>query len=349
MMNTPRPGMLKRTALVAVVGIFLAACSGTGSGSSPATTQAAAPTQAPTTRTVAENVDIGGGRTIYVECHGEGSPTVLLLSGGGTASDLWHAPDQQPNVYDTIGDQTRVCTMDRPGVQYLDGSPSRSTPVAQPTTPQNGADDLQAVLRALDMQGPYVLVAHSFAGNIARVFTAQHAADVKGIVFVDVLTPELRAQMTPEEWRIWVGANNRTPEQIAAYPDLEQYDFDVSLDQVEAAGPLQPMPVAVLTASVKFAALVPQYIDEGLLPPNVPRNFGEVIDRTNTAAQTELAGYFPGSVQITDTNSGHNIMVENAPVVIRTTEDVLAAARAGRTTLTEPGQTGSASTNEPVR
>jgi hypothetical protein len=38
----------------------------------------------------------------------------------------------------------------------------------------------------------------------------------------------------------------------------------------------------------------------------VPRNFGEVIDRTNTAAQTELAGYFPGSVQITDTHSGHH-------------------------------------------
>ena len=61
--------------------------------------------------------------------------------------------------------------------------------------------------------------------------------------------------MTPQEWSIWVAANNRTPEQIAAYPDLEQYDFNVSLDQVEAAGPLRPMPVVVLTASVKFAEL----------------------------------------------------------------------------------------------
>ncbi|MDT0354028.1 alpha/beta fold hydrolase [Pseudonocardia charpentierae] len=329
MMNTPRFGMLKRAALVAVVGMLLAACSSSDSGSSPVTL-----TQTSATRTIAENVDIGGGRSIYVECHGGGSPTVLLLSGGGIASDLWHAPDQKPNVYDTIGAQARVCAWDRPGVQQLDGSPSRSTPVAQPITPQDGADDLQAALRALDMQGPYVLVAHSFAGNIARVFAAEHAADIKGIVFVDVLTPELRAQMTPEEWRTWVGANNRTPEQIAAYPDLEQYDFNASLDQVEAADPLQPMPVAVLTASVKFAELVPKYLDEGLLPPNVPRNFGEVIDRTNTAAQTELAGYFPGSVQITDTDAGHNIMVDNAPVVIQAIEDVIAAVQAGRTTLT---------------
>ncbi|GEL20621.1 alpha/beta fold hydrolase [Pseudonocardia asaccharolytica] len=195
----------------------------------------------------------------------------------------------------------------------------------------------EAVLDALDMQGPYVLAAHSFAGNIARVFAGEHAAGVKGIVFVDVLSPELRAQMTPEEWRTWVGADNRTPAQIAAYPDLERYDFDASLDQVEqveAADPLGPMPVVVLTASVKFAELVPKYLDEGLLPPDVPRNFGEVIDRTNTAAQAELAGYFPGSMRITDTGAGHNIMIDNAPVVIQAIEDVLAAVRAGRTTLT---------------
>ena len=162
--------------------LFATACSDSDPDAGPETTQTAA------TGTIAENVDIGG-RSIYVECHGEGSPTVLLLSGGGTASDLWHAPDQDPNVYDTIGAQTHVCAWDRPGVQYLDGSPSRSTPVAQPITPQDGADDLQAMLDTLDMQGPYVLAAHSFAGDIARVFAAEHPADVKGIVFVDVLSP----------------------------------------------------------------------------------------------------------------------------------------------------------------
>ncbi|MDN5916058.1 MAG: alpha/beta hydrolase [Pseudonocardia sp.] len=307
----------------ATVGLLAAACSGSS-------TEGA--------RSIAENVDIGGSRSIYVECHGKGSPTVLLLSGGGTATDLWHAPDQDPpNVYDTIGAQTRVCAWDRPGVQYLDGSPSRSTPVAQPITPQDGARDIQAVLDALHMQGPYVLAAHSFAGNIARVFAAEHPADVRGIVFVDVLSPELRAQMTPQEWRTWVKANNRTPAQIAAYPDLEQYDFDASLDQVEAAesaDPPRPMPVVVLTASVRFAELVPDYLDQGLLPPDVPRNFGEVIDRTNTAAQNELAGYFPGSVHITDTHAGHNIMIDNAPVAIKAIEDVLTAVRAGRSTLT---------------
>lgn len=303
-------------------------------------TACSTPARAASSATVAENVDIGGGRSIYVECHGEatdGAPTVLLMSGGGTASDLWHAPEQEgPNVYDTIGAQTRTCALDRPGVQYLDGSPSRSTPVAQPTDPKDGARDWDSVIRALGMEGPYVIAAHSFAGNIARVFATEHPDDVKGIVFVDVLSPELRASMTPEEWAIWVPANNRTPEQLAAYPDMEQYDFNHSLDQVEAAEvevPPSPKPVVVLQASVKFDQLVPQYIDEGFLPPWVPRDFGQVIDRTNAAAQAELAAEYPGSQHITDTNSAHNIMVENGPIVIKAIEDVLTAVEAGRTTV----------------
>ena len=316
------------------LGAIVAACSSSGDGAS------SSPTAAPTpSATVAENVDIGDGRTIYVECHGEaedGTPTVLLMSGGGTASDLWHADDQEgPNVYDTIGEQTRVCALDRPGVMYLDGSPSRSTPVAQPALPPQRADDWEKVLDALDTKGPYVIAAHSFGGNIARIFAADHPDEVEGIVFVDVLSPELRASLTPEEWAIWVPANVRTPAQIAEYPDMEQFDFDPSLDQVEAAEaatPPSPKPVVVLQASVKFDELVPEYLDEGLLPAWVPRDFGQVLDRSNAAAQIRLAAEYPGSQHITNTSSGHNIMVENAPIVIKAIEDVLAAIAAGHTT-----------------
>jgi hypothetical protein len=34
----------------------------------------------------AKRVDIDGGRMMYIECHGSGSPTVLLISGTDTAS-----------------------------------------------------------------------------------------------------------------------------------------------------------------------------------------------------------------------------------------------------------------------
>ena len=282
----------------------------------------------------AKRVDIGKGRMMYIECHGSGSPTVLLISGTDTASDLWHAADQKgPTVYDDIQKTTRVCAYDRPGAPHLDQTFSRSDPVPQPTSPQNGVDDLLALLKAADVPGPYILVAHSFSGTIARVFAGQHPDEVKGIVFVDVLTPELRAQMTPEEWKIWKRVNARPAKALAAYPDLERQDFDETLDQTARAAALRPMPVVVLTASDKFIDVVPKLIQAGELPPDTPPDFGAVVDRTNSAAQKQLAALVPGAVHITDTHAGHNIMIDNAPVVIQAIRMVVDAVRAGQTSL----------------
>jgi len=282
----------------------------------------------------AKRVDIGGGRMMYIECHGSGSPTVLLISGTDTASDLWHATNQKaPTVYDEIQKTTRVCAYDRPGAPHLDQSFSQSDPVRQPTSPQNGVDDLVALLKAADVPGPYVLVAHSFSGTIARVFAGEHPNEVKGIVFVDVLTPELRAQMTPEEWKVWKRINARPAKALAAYPDLERQDFDETLDQTAAATALKPMPVVVLTASDKYIDVVPKLIKAGELPSDTPPDFGAVVDRTNSAAQKELAALVPGTVHITDTRSGHNIMIDNAPIVIQAIRTVVDAVRAGKTSL----------------
>ena len=301
---------------------------------SVATAGAATESKSSSSATFAKRVNIGDGRSMYIECRGKGSPTVLLVSGTDTASDLWHATDQKgPKVYPTIAKTTRVCAYDRPGAPHLTGELSRSDPVPQPTSPQDGVDDLVALLKAADVPGPYVLAAHSFGGTIARVFAGQHPDEVKGIVFVDVLTPELRAQMTPQEWEIWKRANARPPAAIAEYPALERQDFDETLDQTAAAAPLKPMPVVVLTASDKFVDVVPKLIDSGEVSPDTPRDFGAVIDRTNAAAQRELAALVPGMVHITNTKSGHNIMVENAPLVIRSIRQVVDAARAGDTSL----------------
>jgi pimeloyl-ACP methyl ester carboxylesterase len=271
---------------------------------------------------------------MYIECQGEGSPTVLLISGTDTASDLWHDADQKgPTVYDDIQKITRVCAYDRPGAPHLDETFSRSDPVPQPTSPQSGVDDLVALLKAADVPGPYVLVAHSFGGTIARVFAGENPHEVKGIVFVDVLTPELRAQMTPKEWKIWKRVNARPAKALAVYPDLERQDFDETMDQTAAAAALRPMPVVVLTASDKFIDVVPKLIQAGALPPDTPPDFGAVVDRANSAAQNELVALVPGTVHITDTHSGHNIMIDNAPVVIHAIRMVIDAVRAGQTSL----------------
>ena len=203
----------------------------------------------------------------------------------------------------------------------------------QPTSPQNGVDDLVALLKAADVPGPYVLVAHSFGGTIARVFAGEHPDEVKGIVFVDAFTPELRAQMTPAEWEIWKRVSTRPADTLKAYPDLERQNFDETLDQTAAAAAPRPMPVVVLTASDKYADVVPKLIQAGELPPDTPPDLGAVMDRASAAAQNQLAALVPGAVHITDTHSGHNIMIDNAPIVIQAIRMVVDAVRAGRTSL----------------
>jgi pimeloyl-ACP methyl ester carboxylesterase len=295
------------------------------------TTSAAGERPTSSSATFAKRVDIGNGRSMYIECRGRGSPTVLLLSGLLGASDLWHAAGQEPpTVYGAVARSTRVCAYDRPGTLRSDGELSRSDPVPQPTTTQNAVDDLDALLKAADVPGPYVLAAHSYGGLIARVFASEHPDVVEGVVFVDALGPEFRAQMTPEEWTTWKRISGPPLAAIEDYAAIERIDFDKSLDAVVTATPLRPMPVVVLTASQQYAQEVRDLIDTGQLPPDTPRDFGIVMDRAWAAAQDELAALVPDAVHITNTHSGHNIMLENAPVIIRSIRRVVNAVRAGR-------------------
>src|SRR5215831_7421144 len=237
-----------------------------------------------------KRVDIGGGRMMYIECHGSGSPTVVLMSGAGTASDLWHAADQKgPTVYDDIQKTTRVCAYDRPGAPHRDQTFSRSDPVPQPTSAQDGVNDLVALLKAADVPSPYVLVAHSLSGTSARVFAGEHPDEVKGIVFVDVTTPEVRAPLTPEQQKTLIRINT-SAKAPAAYPDFERPDWDKVFDQTAAAAALRPMPVVVLTSGDKYVDVLPKLIQAGELPPDTaPPDFGAVLDRAQSAAQNKLA------------------------------------------------------------
>ena len=104
-------------------------------------------------------VDVGGGRKMYLECRGIGSPAVVLVAGlRGSAEDWNIAEKPGPRVFPEVAKFTRVCAYDRPGTPVGE-KPSRSDPVPQPTTARNAVADLHALLTAAGEAGPYVLVA----------------------------------------------------------------------------------------------------------------------------------------------------------------------------------------------
>ena len=60
-------------------------------------------------------VDIGGGRKMYFECRGAGSPTVVLVAGLKASAEDWSiAQKAAPPVFPEIAKFTRVCAYDRP-------------------------------------------------------------------------------------------------------------------------------------------------------------------------------------------------------------------------------------------
>jgi pimeloyl-ACP methyl ester carboxylesterase len=118
-------------------------------------------------------VDAGGYR-VHVLCMGEGSPTVLLDAWAGGWTSEWEP------VQPVVAGTTRVCAWDRAGSGWSDLGPHAHTPEAYTT-------EMEAALRAADIQGPYVLVAASYAGRVARLFVSRHPEQVVGLVFVDAV------------------------------------------------------------------------------------------------------------------------------------------------------------------
>ena len=160
-----------------LVGILPAGPASQATAAQVATSAAASPAA---TGDFSGLIDIGG-RKLYLECRGQGSPTVILEAGAGARADVWsrdslHQAGARTMVLPGVAAFTRVCAYDRPGTigevnPDLDAHgppffPSRSDLVPQPRTTRDKVADLHALLRAADVPGPYVLVAHS-AGGLA--------------------------------------------------------------------------------------------------------------------------------------------------------------------------------------
>jgi pimeloyl-ACP methyl ester carboxylesterase len=122
-------------------------------------------------------VHIAKGRAINLVCLGHGSPTVILASGGGGWSLSWW------RVQPVLAQRTRTCAWDPAGFGFSGPSP-------EPQDTEHATLDLERVLKAAGVQGPYVVVGHSLGGYIALRFTDLHRRSVAGMVLVDPSIPD---------------------------------------------------------------------------------------------------------------------------------------------------------------
>jgi pimeloyl-ACP methyl ester carboxylesterase len=274
-------------------------------------------------------VDIGG-RRMFLQCRGQGDPTVVFLSGYLNTGGAWLIlPDEvaPPSVYSGVAEFTRVFTYDRPGT-LLDADPpddrSRSDTILQPSTVETAVADLHALLTTAGIPGPYVLAGHSFGGLLSRLYAATYPDEVVGMVLVDSFSEEIRAALMPEHWQTWLATNGVLPEDVlAANPETERFDINAAADTMmdaAAAHPLRQMPLVVLTAG-QTGVLTPEQIAE------FPAGYYEALTTALKANSTFLATLLPDVRYIYAANSGHYIQAEEPALVIGAIQQVVEAVR----------------------
>jgi pimeloyl-ACP methyl ester carboxylesterase len=272
--RSTHPMLATVLALALGAGLLVAGCAGSTTNStdeSADTTMAASTPRAD----FSGLIDIGGGRKIYMKCRGKGSPTVVLVSGLGNAADIWSVtsdPKHERPVFDEVAKFTRVCVYDRPGTIRTDETLSPSTPVEQPTSAKPAAADLDALLGASGEPAPYVLVGHSFGGDIIRLYAGAHPAEVGGLVLVDALSEDLPDGLSPKQEALFEEIN-------AAPPGSHREDLDTSatFKQLRESPPAPRVPTVVLTADRSPLPLTKEALAKGKYPAGVDQEFTKAL------------------------------------------------------------------------
>jgi pimeloyl-ACP methyl ester carboxylesterase len=244
-----------------------------------------------------ERYDIGD-RSLYLDCRGSGSPTVVLEAGSGSDSATWSA------VHDAIAGTTRTCAYDRAGRGRSDDRETH--------TLGDAAADLRALLDAAGEPGPFVIVGHSLGGSYARVFATTYRDDVAGAVLVDSFEPDIQeTRVHPLLGALRPGYEAQLDGLRAHVSRVDGLDWPASEEQLRASS-FDGMPLEVLRAA--------RY---------EPRLDAATNEAIAAAWREGVESLSPGLTHYTIVYAGHNIHIDRPDTVIEAVRRLIEKARAG--------------------
>jgi pimeloyl-ACP methyl ester carboxylesterase len=268
----------------------------------------------------AGRVEIPGGRHLYLECHGSGSPTVIFEAGLRSRGDIWNwsVDGVGTGVLPRVSPFTRACSYDRPGTLAHFPYVSRSDPVPMPRSTGEVATDLHALLTAAGVPGPYVMVGASTGGLIVREYASFYPAEVSGLVLVDAISEAMQGLMRRGQFARYNLYYLQSPSQDASqYKNLEAIDFYRSFAEMKPRRRLPRwLPTVVISADYGFGT-----------PPGVWRRFAGFVNRTWKRSQLYLASLHPRTKRVVALGSGHQIHVNRPGLVARFVLRMVARAR----------------------
>ena len=280
-------------------------------------------------------VDVGTHRLHFVHKGPSTGPTVVIEQGAGEPWIFWWS------IVERVAEFASVCTYDRAGIGASDAPPSAHTPL-------DSAHDLAALLERARIPGPYILVAHSYGGLIARLFARDHRRDVAGLVLVDTLEegihfqPEVlpmyrrfcrmlalvtiaarfgvlrlvgklrgpEASSLPAEIQARMDATGQSPAFFRGLgADMKGLDgYDPALRHPGATGNLGDLPLVVITHGQPFPGPMAK------------------LEKYWAAGQRRLAALSTNGELVVARNSNHMIQMDEPQIVIDAIRRVLGAA-----------------------
>ena len=240
-----------------------------------------------------KRVNIGGYR-LRIHCAGQGEPTVVMDSGLGETLETWS------EVWPQVQDLTRICVYDRAGLGHSDPGPT-------PRTSQRIVDELHALLTSARIEGPYILVGHSFGGLNVRLFASEHPQETVGLVLVDATHedyPSKEKALRPIEEK------RRIETMFRLAPPAAQSEFQSlpeSVSEVRAAAPPPDVPVVVITAGRHDEA--------------------EQLRAAWMELQSDLVRRMPRARQIMADSSSHYVQFDDPAVIVDAIRELVEKAR----------------------
>lgn len=280
-------------------------------------------------------VDVGGYR-MHIHCVGEGSPTVVMEAGLNDFSLQWSA------VQAEIGQFAKVCVYDRAGFGWSEASP-------HPRTVATMVSELHTLLQNAEVEGPYVMVGHSFGGILVREFAHQYPDEVTGMVLVDSAHEQHFVRITAfatlteamaSQFKLFASLNSfgimaLSPTQIPARglegEALEQYRALLATTDYFNAAVIESTTFlaeygAGPTQKLKSLGDLPLIVLTRGLPDSLPilsEQENAQYDATWHELQRELVGLSSNGRQVIAQNSGHYIQLDEPNLVIEAVRELI--------------------------
>lgn len=115
-----------------------------------------------------------GGVSLYLECYGEISPSIIIQSGfnGYGSAGEWGS------VIEKVSPNNRICVYDRANM-------GKSEKLSNANTINDTSKRLHTLLKNVEVNPPYIMVGHSYGSYPVRAYTDLYPNDAVGILLID--------------------------------------------------------------------------------------------------------------------------------------------------------------------